>query len=64
MSAEFDRDLCNERHKTIDRRLENTEESFSDLVKAINGKFNKIIVMFIGVLFTIIASLVVMVTGK
>ena len=65
MALEFDRGLCNERHKTIDRRLDNTEVDFTDLTKAINGKFNKIIGMFIGVLFTIIGSLIVfIITGQ
>jgi tetrahydromethanopterin S-methyltransferase subunit G len=65
MSMDYDRDFCNERHKTIDKRLDNTESDFSDLVDKINGKFNKIICMFIGVQFTIIAALIVfIITGK
>jgi len=65
MADGFDKELCNERHSRIDRRLDNTDINFSDLINKINGKFNKIIVMFIGVLFTIIGSLIVfIITGK
>ena len=65
MSMEYDRDFCNERHRTSDRRLDDLEGNFSDLAKSINGKFNKIVCMFIGVQFTIIGTLIVfIVTGK
>ncbi len=65
MAEEFDKELCLERHKTINYRLTNTENNMSDLIKTINGKFNKIIFMFVGVLFTVIGSLIVfIVTGK
>jgi len=65
MAEEFDKELCNERHSHIDFRLNVSENTISDLIKTINGKFNKIIFMFLGVLMTIIGSLIVfIITGQ
>jgi len=62
--AEFDRDLCEERHSTINRRLGNVETSFTNLINTINGKFTKVFFMFVGVLLSVIGSLVIMIVTK
>ena len=64
MNIEFDINLCHERHQNIDRRLESNEKNIAEVAKAINGKFSKIVGMFIGVLFTIIGSLVVFIISR
>jgi len=62
--AEFDGKLCDERHQVINRRIETTNTHLANLIDKINGKFNKIIGMFIGVLFTIIGSLIVFIIER
>jgi hypothetical protein len=64
MGTEFDKDLCNEKHSAINRRLNNVEINFSDLIRTINGKFTKVFFMFVGVLLSIIGSLVIMIVAK
>jgi len=63
---EFDGELCAEKHKTVDRRLDKEEanvnklfEKLSTLISTINGKFTKVFIMFITVLLSIIGGLIV-----
>lgn len=64
MGQEYDYKLCDERHDNINRRLNEVETDMSDLAKVINGKFNKIVCMFIGVQFTVIGSLIVFIVTR
>lgn len=64
MGQEYDYKLCDERHENINRRLNGVETDMSDLAKVINGKFNKIVCMFIGVQFTVIGSLIVFIVTR
>ena len=67
----FDKDLCDEKHGTVDRRLLNSETNvvklftdLSKLIETINGKFTKVFVMFITVLMTIIGGLIVTIVTR
>ncbi len=64
MGDEFDKNLCNEKHGTVNKRLDEAEGNMKELVKNINGKFTKVFVMFIGILLSIIASLVVTIVTR
>lgn len=61
----YDKDLCRERHETINRRFDKGEQSdakaherIDDLVTAINGKFTKLFYFFLATLVSSVGGLV------
>jgi hypothetical protein len=61
---DFDIKLCEEKHQTVDRRLDGLHNAILKITNDINGKFTKVFIMFIGVLLSIIASLIIMIITR
>jgi hypothetical protein len=55
-----DQKLCDERHRKLDEQVRDLYEKRDELVKAINGKFNKIMFGIFATLLTLIGSLIVL----
>jgi hypothetical protein len=64
MADTFDEKVCDERHERINKDVDDLWRHNGDLVKAINGKFNKIMFGLYGVLLSVIGSLVIIILTR
>jgi hypothetical protein len=60
----WDEKLCDERHKKLDENVTDLYEKRDQLVTAINGKFNKIMIGIFATLLTVIGSLITYIATK
>lgn len=65
---EYDRDLCDERHQTVNRRLDRSEEQDAELheridrvITTVNGKFTKLLYTLMGMMFVGLVNLALLV---
>ncbi|MGD0229905.1 MAG: hypothetical protein ABSC19_06030 [Syntrophorhabdales bacterium] len=72
---DYDRELCDERHKDVERRLEKAEKEECDLhgridgvIAAVNGKFTRLLYWIMGLLAASVGGtimiVVMLLTGK
>lgn len=61
MDKQYDGRLCDERHEKLDDQVCDLYTKREDLVKTINGKFNKIMFGIFAMLLTLIGSLITLI---
>lgn len=61
MAGQYDDRLCDERHEKLDAQVCDLYTKREDLVKMINGKFNKIMFGIFATLLTLVGSLIALI---
>jgi len=64
MGDEYDVKLCDERHKKVDQNIDDLWRHNGDMIKQINGKFNKIMYSIFLLLLSIIGSLITIIATR